>query len=171
LTIARFIGKTARGALRPRFWIGVHSTPGTFADRAPGDAPLPKTVPIWAALVAVAVVAIAAVSGMFVYLHEERSSDDSLSTQSAVQQAQPPVFPRMQLQGQFSGPIVGTVIQRWRDPIDGTICYIYIPMIVQHKPAPSGYVQYGSNSVGSISCMTKGAAAADAAAATAAPAN
>jgi hypothetical protein len=81
--------------------------------------------------------------------------------QTSAQQAQPPEFPRMQMQGQFAGPLQGTVIQRWRDPIDGTICYLYMPMVVQHSPAPSGYVQYGSNSIGSISCMPKGAAAAN----------
>ena len=45
------------------------------------------------------------------------------------------------------------MIQRWRDPIDGTICYIYLPMVVHHTPAPSGYVEYGSSAIGSISCM------------------
>jgi hypothetical protein len=128
-----------------------------------------KSIPIWIVVVAVTGVAVAVALGMFVALLVLRPADVSSSTQSADQQAQPPVFPRMQLQGQFAGPIAGTVIQRWRDPVDGTICYIYLPMIVQHKPAPSGYVQYGANSVGSISCMNKGAAAADAA--TAAPAN
>jgi hypothetical protein len=127
---------------------------------------LPKSVPIWIVLVAVAGVAIAVALGMFLALLVLRPSEESSSTQSA---AQPPVFPRMQLQGQFAGPIAGTVIQRWRDPVDGTICYIYLPMIVQHKPAPSGYVQYGSNSVGSISCMNKGAAVPDTGAATTVP--
>jgi hypothetical protein len=115
---------------------------------------LPKSIPLWAALAGVVFVAVAMLAGVFAYLTLTRS-DDTMTAQSATQQTQPPVFPHMQLQGQFAGPIVGTVIQRWRDPIDGTICYIYIPMIVQHKPAPSGYVQYGSNNVGSISCMSK----------------
>ncbi len=34
-------------------------------------------------------------------------------------------LPRMQLNRQFAGPLQDTVIQRWRDPVDGTICYIY----------------------------------------------
>ena len=66
---------------------------------------------------------------------------------------QPPQFAAMQLQGQFAGPLAGTIIQRWRDPVDGTTCYLYLPVVVAHKPAPSGYVQYGSNSIGSISCL------------------
>jgi len=32
-------------------------------------------------------------------------------------------LPRMQLERQFAGPLQDTVIQRWRDPVDGTICY------------------------------------------------
>jgi len=31
-------------------------------------------------------------------------------------------LPRMQLERQFAGPLQDTVIQRWRDPADGTIC-------------------------------------------------
>ena len=82
------------------------------------------------------------------------SSDDTsnASTQDQAQQ-QPPQFPKMELQGQFAGPLKGTMIQRWRDPVDGTICYIYLPMVVHHKPAPSGYVEYGSSTIGSISCI------------------
>jgi hypothetical protein len=112
---------------------------------------LPKAIPTWAVAVAAAVVLILVASG-FVYLRWF-AGNSSFASQ---QQAQPPQFPRMTLQGQFAGPLEGTVIQRWRDPVDGTICYIYMPMVVQHTPAPSGYVQYGSNAIGSISCMTKG---------------
>jgi len=62
-------------------------------------------------------------------------------------------LPRMQLERQFAGPLQDTVIQRWRDPVDGTICYIYLPITAQHTPpTTSGYVQYGSNVIGSISC-------------------
>jgi hypothetical protein len=31
-------------------------------------------------------------------------------------------LPRMQLERQFAGPLQDTVVQRWRDPVDGTIC-------------------------------------------------
>ncbi len=47
------------------------------------------------------------------------------------------------------------MIQRWRDPIDGNVCYTYLPVVVQHSPPTAqGLVQYGSNTVGSISCVT-----------------
>lgn len=63
-------------------------------------------------------------------------------------------LPRMQLERQFAGPLQDTVIQRWRDPVDGTVCYIYLPITAQHSPPTgSGYVQYSSNTIGSISCV------------------
>jgi hypothetical protein len=63
-------------------------------------------------------------------------------------------LPRMQLERQFAGPLQDTIIQRWRDPVDGTICYIYLPITAAHTPpTTSGYVQYGANIIGSISCV------------------
>ncbi len=60
----------------------------------------------------------------------------------------------MELEAQYAGPLRDTVIQRWRDPADGTICYVYLPVIVQHSPpTPMGPVQYGANGIGSISCV------------------
>ncbi len=72
--------------------------------------------------------------------------------------AKPPPKPgvplsRMQLQAQFAGPLQDTVIQRWRDPQTGIVCYIYLPILVAHVPSPMGFVQYGANSIGSISCV------------------
>lgn len=65
-----------------------------------------------------------------------------------------PNFAHMQLQAQYAGPLQDTVIQRLRDPVDGTICYVYLPIIVQHSPpTAAGFVQYGSNTIGSISCQ------------------
>ena len=65
-----------------------------------------------------------------------------------------PQLSYMQLQAQYRGPLQDTVIQRWRDPIDGTTCYIYLPVVVQHSPpTPSGAVQYGGNTIGTISCL------------------
>jgi hypothetical protein len=62
-------------------------------------------------------------------------------------------LPRMQLERQFAGPLQDTVVQRWRDPVDGTICYIYLPITAPHTPpTPQGFVQYGANTIGSISC-------------------
>jgi hypothetical protein len=62
---------------------------------------------------------------------------------------------RMRLEGQYAGPLQDTTIQRWRDPVDGTICYIYLPIAVAHAPGPSGFVQYGAANIGSISCLPK----------------
>ena len=63
-------------------------------------------------------------------------------------------LPRMQLDRQFAGPLQDTIVQRWRDPADGTICYIYLPITAAHTPpTQSGYVQYGANTIGSISCV------------------
>jgi hypothetical protein len=78
-------------------------------------------------------------------------------------QAAPPQFqpsaewaqlPKMVLERQFSGPLQDTVIQRLHDPVDGAICYLYLPISVQHSPTTAtGFVQYGPNAIGSISCM------------------
>lgn len=60
----------------------------------------------------------------------------------------------MQLERQFAGPLQDTLIQRWRDPIDGTACYIYLPITAAHSaPTQDGFVQYGANVIGSISCL------------------
>lgn len=122
---------------------------------------MPKTVPLWAAGIVVLLLAVLAIGTVLILRGMSGNLGSPYNGQTSAQQAQPPEFPRMQMQGQFAGPLQGTVIQRWRDPIDGTICYLYMPMVVQHTPAPSGYVQYGSNSIGSISCMPKSAAAAN----------
>lgn len=63
-------------------------------------------------------------------------------------------LPRMQLERQFAGPLQDTIIQRWRDPVDGVVCYIYLPITAAHTPpTASGFVEYGANSIGSISCV------------------
>ena len=60
----------------------------------------------------------------------------------------------MVLERQFAGPLQDTVIQRLRDPVDGTICYLYLPISAPHSPTTStGFVQYGPNTIGSINCM------------------
>ena len=60
----------------------------------------------------------------------------------------------MELQGQYAGPLYDTIIQRWRDPDNGTLCYIYLPITVTHTPSQGGgYVKYGANTIGSISCV------------------
>lgn len=60
----------------------------------------------------------------------------------------------MELEGQYAGPLKDTIIQRWRDPAAGMVCYVYLPIVVEHsKPTPMGLVQYGANGIGSISCV------------------
>jgi hypothetical protein len=67
----------------------------------------------------------------------------------------PAPMPTMRLEAQFRGPQQDTVVQRWRDPATNAICYIYLPITVQHSPrTPTGYVQYGANSIGTISCVS-----------------
>ncbi len=76
-----------------------------------------------------------------------------LSGPALAQQTTWDKLPRMELERQFAGPLQDTVIQRWRDPVDGTICYIYLPISAPHSPpTPSGYVQYGATTIGTISC-------------------
>jgi hypothetical protein len=60
---------------------------------------------------------------------------------------------RMHLEGQYPGPLQDTTIERWRDPVDGTVCYVYLPIAVEHSAGPSGLVQYGAANIGSISCF------------------
>jgi hypothetical protein len=68
-------------------------------------------------------------------------------------------LPRMQLERQFAGPLQDTVIQRLRDPVDGTVCYVYLPISAPHTPTTSsGFVQYGPNNIGSINCLPGAAA-------------
>ena len=60
----------------------------------------------------------------------------------------------MLLERQFAGPLQDTVIQRLRDPVDGTICYLYLPISAPHSPpTATGFVQYGPNIIGSINCV------------------
>ena len=63
-------------------------------------------------------------------------------------------LPRMTIERQFAGPLRDTVIQRLRDPVDGTVCYIYLPISAPHSlPQSTGFVQYGGNTIGSINCL------------------
>jgi len=59
----------------------------------------------------------------------------------------------MLLERIYRGPLNDTVIQRWRDPIDGTVCYVYLPISVPRAPQQGPFIQYGSAGVGSISCV------------------
>ena len=65
-----------------------------------------------------------------------------------------PELPLMELQAQYQGPFEDTIIQRWRDPIDGRVCYLYIPSQVNRdRRDDSPFLDYGANAIGSISCM------------------
>jgi hypothetical protein len=64
----------------------------------------------------------------------------------------------MRLEAQFPGPLKDTTIERWRDPVDGSVCYIYLPIAVAHEDGPNGLVQYGAADIGSISCFPEHAA-------------
>lgn len=70
-------------------------------------------------------------------------------------------LPKMVLERQFAGPLQDTVIQRLRDPVDGTVCYLYLPISAPHSPvANNGFVQYGASTIGSINCLPAAPAAA-----------
>ena len=63
-------------------------------------------------------------------------------------------FPTMILEKVYRGPLRDTIIQRWRDPVDGSVCFLYTPISTPMLPQPSdGYMQYGPNAIGSISCI------------------
>ncbi|GGD09773.1 hypothetical protein [Aquisalinus flavus] len=67
-----------------------------------------------------------------------------------------PQFQPMELQAQYQGPFEDTVIQRWRDPVDGSVCYLYIPaQVSRERREDSPFLDYGSNNIGSISCITQ----------------
>jgi hypothetical protein len=103
------------------------------------------------AIVALAIIAIAGAIFLFV------AKPGQVGPQATVAGNVPPTtLQNMTLQAQFRGPLKDTVIQRWMDPDNGLICYIYLPVVVQHsQPTATGYVQYGSNGVGSISCLPR----------------
>ncbi|AZI36286.1 hypothetical protein NT2_04_00080 [Caenibius tardaugens NBRC 16725] len=64
-------------------------------------------------------------------------------------------LPQMQLEAVYAAPLADTVIQRMRDPIDGTICFLYSPIEAPHNPPSprTGYLNYGGVNIGSISCV------------------
>ena len=63
-------------------------------------------------------------------------------------------FPTMLLEKIYRGPLRDTIIQRWRDPIDGSVCFLNIPISAPLPPPPAeGYVQDGPNQICSISCI------------------
>lgn len=68
-------------------------------------------------------------------------------------------MPKMKLEAVFGGPLRDTIVQRYRDPVDGTVCYLYLPINAPTSAVqPSGFVQYGASTIGSISCFAGAAA-------------
>jgi hypothetical protein len=100
---------------------------------------------------------IAPVSALAQQPTQQAPAQPPVQQQAATPQSSGPAWtqlPRMQLERQFAGPLQDTLIQRWRDPVDGSVCYVYLPITAAHSPpTASGYVQYGANVIGSISCV------------------
>lgn len=95
-------------------------------------------------------------SGIYAYLNRQAFAPREASVAAAPQSipSDPTQVGRMVLKAQFAGPLKDTVVQRWEDPATGNTCYIYLPVVVQHSPpTPTGFVQYGANGIGSISCL------------------
>jgi hypothetical protein len=93
-------------------------------------------------------------SGLYAYLHRDTASSHEVSAAAQDAASDPTQMGHMVLKAQFAGPLKDTVVQRWEDPATGNTCYIYLPVIVQHSPpTPTGFVQYGANGIGSISCL------------------
>ncbi len=100
----------------------------------------------------------AALAALCVAAHSAPALAQQQPVQAAPQQFQPSgeweKLPKMILERQFAGPLQDTVIQRLRDPVDGTICYLYLPISAPHSPpTATGFVQYGPNIIGSINCL------------------
>jgi hypothetical protein len=102
-----------------------------------------------------ALIALAAIgAGVYAYLNKDAFAPHQASVASQTSEGDPTQVGRMVLKAQFIGPLKDTVVQRWEDPATGNTCYIYLPVVVQHSPpTPTGFVQYGANGIGSISCI------------------
>jgi hypothetical protein len=94
-------------------------------------------------------------AGFYAWLHREAFTTHEASVAAPqTGQSDPAQIGHMILKAQFTGPLKDTVVQRWEDPATGNTCYIYLPVVVQHSPpTPTGFVQYGANGIGSISCL------------------
>jgi hypothetical protein len=113
-----------------------------------------------AGLIAAGVVSVLAVGGLGYWLGQSPRAEEQGSQSARAEipltdeQASPQSIGRWELQAQFSGPLKDTIVQRWRDPGTGILCYIYLPVVVQHAPPlQNGVVHYGANGTGSISCV------------------
>jgi hypothetical protein len=116
------------------------------------SAPVPWT------LAAVLLVAFLLVLSGAIEIHPPSSGSNAvyadISSRLAAEDRSQPL--RMKLDGQYPGPLKDTTIQRWHDPVDGTVCYVYLAVFVPHSAGPPGYVQYGQADTGAISCLRPG---------------
>lgn len=112
-----------------------------------------KQIVLWC--VGALVVLAALGSGLYAYLHKDAFAAHEASVAAPqTTEGDPTQVGHMILKAQFAGPLKDTVVQRWEDPATGNTCYIYLPVVVQHSPpTPTGFVQYGANGIGSISCL------------------
>lgn len=111
-----------------------------------------KQMMLWGAGGLIVLAALA--SGGYAYLHQNAFGLHEASIAAPQAESDPGQVGRMVLKAQFAGPLKDTVVQRWEDPATGNTCYIYLPVVVQHSPpTPTGFVQYGANGIGGISCL------------------
>lgn len=108
---------------------------------------------VWS--VGIVIVLAAFGAGFYAWLHREAFTPREASVAAPqTGPSDPAQVGHMILKAQFTGPLKDTVVQRWEDPATGNTCYIYLPVVVQHSPpTPTGFVQYGANGIGSISCL------------------
>src|SRR5512146_425194 len=91
------------------------------------------------ALVGAVVMLALAIAAAGLYVLYTKSSSGGASD-AAANNVPPSTIQDLVLEAQFKGPLKDTVVQRWKDPQTGMICYIYLPVIVQHsQPTPTGY--------------------------------
>lgn len=85
---------------------------------------------------------------------QTQSSADPVARPPQPAGAAPPrwdSFAPMVLERVFRGPLQDTLVQRWRDPNDGAVCFVYLP-ISAAAAGQGSYLIYGPNTIGSISC-------------------
>jgi hypothetical protein len=96
----------------------------------------------------------ASIAAAWPLIARAQQSPAPAAAQQFLQSAEWGKLPKMLLERQFAGPLQDTVIQRLRDPVDGTVCYLYLPISAPHSPTTAtGFVQYGPNTIGSINCV------------------
>jgi hypothetical protein len=115
-----------------------------------------RVLAVWAALALLPTSAIGQAQTPQPRAPQQLSQQQQQPQQQQQQQQQQAVIwerlPQMQIEATYAGPLKDTTVQRWRD--GEAVCYLYVPFTAQHSPpTPAGYVQYGSNTIGAISCF------------------